>query len=194
MTSTSEVDAIRAAIEARWSGLSDLGTYNCRKKRGKYTSGSSWSQHAWGNAWDVAASPATLDEIEAWLPRSGLPVGTVLRYDDHLHVEGQTTRTGTPPCAGGPPDDDSDQASVDQALLPMLPPAGTGPIQNELFGGGSGSIGQLATAARWLTDPTNWTRIGLGLAGVLVIVLAVVLLMRDLAPTTAVRAVAGAAS
>lgn len=193
MTSTSEVDAIRAAIEARWSGLSDLGTYNCRRIRGKYASGNAWSQHAWGNAWDVGAPPSTLDEIEAWLSSSGLPVGTVLRYDDHLHVEGQTKRSGTPPCAGGPPDDDPE---VDSAQFPIIPPPSLPPDPLGLGreGGPTATLSATVGAVEWLTDPTNWTRIGLGLAGVLVIVLAVVLLMRDLAPTTAVRAVAGAAS
>lgn len=192
MPTTAEVDAIRAAIEARWSGLSDLGVYNCRRIRGKYASGNAWSQHAWGNAWDVAANPATLDAIEAWLPASGLPVGTVLRYDDHLHVEGQPARTGTPPCAGG----DTGDTDADPAQF-VIPPPTTPPDPLGLGreGGPTATLSTVTGAVEWLTDATNWTRLALGLGGVLIIILAVVLLVRDLAPpSTIVRAAAGAAT
>lgn len=53
-------------------------------------------------------------------------------------------------------------------------------------------LAEVATAARWLTDPDNWRRIALGVGGAALLYVAVVLLSRDLVPNV-VGEVAGAA-
>lgn len=127
---TGEVARIRTAIErafaddftARrmWSG----GVYNRRKIAGSQT----WSQHAWGNAWDVmVADLATGDRLRAWLRqnRLWLPVGTVLwrvpAHYDHLHIEGKPKRRGVPPVIG---EDDENMEKLTTIIQQALVDAG----------------------------------------------------------------------
>lgn len=104
---TPSMERIKAKILATFGSkfskglLRDWGTYNRRKIAGS----TSWSQHAWGNAWDIGCSLAEGDALVRWLKAerdSGrLPIGTILwrvkDHFDHIHVEGKPKKTGTPP-------------------------------------------------------------------------------------------------
>jgi hypothetical protein len=81
--------------------LKDLGVYNRRNIAGTNT----WSQHAWGNAFDIGGNVAVLDQVYVWLRNvrsaGSLPVGTILwrvkDHYDHIHVEAIPKQKGTPP-------------------------------------------------------------------------------------------------
>ena len=108
---TPQVTAIKAKVEATFSeqfvtgNLTNLGVYNRRK----IASSSLWSQHAWGNAWDIGItgnnSLSLGNAIVAYLRTEDaagrLPVGTILwqvpDHYTHIHVEGSPKKTGTPP-------------------------------------------------------------------------------------------------
>lgn len=87
-----------------------LGVYNCRRIAGS----SSWSQHAWADAWDVTdeetvktrrPSPYTDAIVHEISVQAGhLHITRVLwadggAHDTHAHVDVEPERTGTPPCA-----------------------------------------------------------------------------------------------
>jgi hypothetical protein len=87
--------------------LRNLGVYNRRKIAGSQT----WSQHSWGNAWDIGVRSWSMDDgdrLVAWLRKerdSGqLPIGLILwrvkDHFDHIHVEGKPKWTGVPPEQG----------------------------------------------------------------------------------------------
>lgn len=105
---TPTLNQIKQVTESRYdtwfdSGrLRQWGVYNRRYIAGTRT----WSQHAWGNAWDIGIPRlADGDVVAAWLiaqRRAGtLPIGTILwrvpDHFDHIHVEGSPKQTGTPP-------------------------------------------------------------------------------------------------
>ena len=116
-----KIKKIRYAVVERFPTVGSLGIYNRRPIAGT----SVWSQHAWGNAWDIAppedekpsnmATPSkTLDEVARFLRYAKeeglLPVGHVLwRRDahwDHIHVCGDPHYTGTPPVLDNQEDDE----------------------------------------------------------------------------------------
>ena len=116
-TITIPIARIKAAVENKWATqfanhtLTNLGVYNRRKIANSNT----WSQHAWGNAWDIGVRSVTLgNQIVAYLraeDRAGrLSVGTILwqvpDHYDHIHVEGAPKKTGTPPLPTTDKDDD----------------------------------------------------------------------------------------
>ncbi|KKM95590.1 hypothetical protein LCGC14_1186730 [marine sediment metagenome] len=86
------------------------GIYNRRRMRRFWL----WSQHAWGNAWDVKVAVSERhrggagDRLREWLRRERLawrlPVERVLwriiSHYDHLHIVGAPRMKGTPPLAG----------------------------------------------------------------------------------------------
>lgn len=104
----------------------NLGVYNRRYIRGT----TNWSQHSWGNAWDIGVvglwvpwvgwgkgsdGQKKLDEIYNYLislRNSGVPVGTILwrRRDhyNHIHVEAVPKKMGIPPLPSGVPDEDEE--------------------------------------------------------------------------------------
>ncbi len=98
---------LQFAAEFRSVIFYSLGIYNRRLKR----SLTGWSQHAWGNAWDVGVllghrgPDGAGSRLAAWLhteQHAGrLPVGGVLwrvpNHHSHLHIEGAPEQTGTPP-------------------------------------------------------------------------------------------------
>ena len=105
------IDPISRALFAAFPWLRSLGKYNRRYISGTTT----WSQHAWANAEDVADpldsyDSARLDIVAAWLRRhrdlgtdfgGGAKVGTVLwkvpAHHDHIHYERDPKQRGTPP-------------------------------------------------------------------------------------------------
>lgn len=100
----------------------DLGVYNRRPIAGTST----WSQHAWGNAWDIGVKGPKLmgDQLVDYLrteDRAGrLSVGTILwqvkDHFDHVHVEGDPKKTGVPPIPG-PEEDDMETTKGIQRVL-----------------------------------------------------------------------------
>lgn len=101
---TAPIRAVWREVHARFGGVvSSAGVAVCRRISGSTT----WSQHAWGNAWDITGSVATLDRVAAFLrsPAMRPHVAQVLwRVPDHyghIHVSGRPMFVGTPPCAGG---------------------------------------------------------------------------------------------
>lgn len=108
---TASVAQIKADVEREFAAdfaagrLYQLGVYNRRPIAGTST----WSQHSWGNAWDIGVKdPTTGDRVHSYLAAKrlarALPIGTILwrvrNHFDHIHVEGVPKQTGTPPPAG----------------------------------------------------------------------------------------------
>lgn len=70
-----------------------------------------WSQHAFGNALDLYATPKELDKIAVFLRSMGGAGSLGVKYAawrvrnhfDHMHLDFWPTGTGTPSCAGGSP-------------------------------------------------------------------------------------------
>jgi Extensin-like protein C-terminus len=97
--------AAKAIVKPLWTefpGLDYWGCYNCRRISGS----SSWSQHAWADAIDVhAPSMAYGDQVYRWLMsnRGKFKLTRVLwrvpNHYDHLHIDFDPDRSGTPPCA-----------------------------------------------------------------------------------------------
>ena len=120
--SSNAIQEVFSAVMRQFPRAGSAGIAVCRRISGS----SSWSQHAWGNGWDIVApgglseSPSSqrfLDMIEKWLiqnTRGGLrlPIaqiiwrgqeqlngGSVYDHFDHIHVSGDPMFSGTPPCA-----------------------------------------------------------------------------------------------
>ncbi len=116
---TPNIERLRREVERRWSNVKSWGVQNCRK----IANTTIWSQHAWGNAWDLTspsrvliAGPRTrynplhmryVDRIHEYLDanRNTLEIRTLLwrtaAHWDHIHVDTWRKGWGTPPCAGG---------------------------------------------------------------------------------------------
>jgi hypothetical protein len=103
---TPSLAQIKRITESAWAQDFDNGTY---RQWGVYNrrviAGTSiWSQHAWGNAWDIGCSGVAGDRLAGWF-RAELSVGTILwrvkDHFDHIHVEGLPKRTGIPPINTG---------------------------------------------------------------------------------------------
>lgn len=113
---TPAIDRIYCTVAKLFDGVESWGICACRRVRG----GTSWSQHAWCNAWDIHHDdPAVMQRIADFLVANAyaLDVVTVIYRDriwtraegwhayggvyhgDHVHVEGYPLMTGTPPCA-----------------------------------------------------------------------------------------------
>lgn len=107
--STARVRAVWRFVHRWFPQAASLGVYNCRKIAGS----SRWSQHAWGDAWDMTTpgavkkgtpTPALRAMVKAVRDHAGqLHVTRVIFGDDahqnHAHVDVDPERTGTPPCA-----------------------------------------------------------------------------------------------
>lgn len=106
---TTAIERIRTAVVKEYPLVASLGIYNRRYKRRR----KEWSQHAWGNAWDITY-PSSMDKTEgrAYLDRvftflvasratKALPIHYIIwrakDHYDHIHVVGEPKRTGTPP-------------------------------------------------------------------------------------------------
>lgn len=208
MPTTAAIRQIKRDVRARFVVVEDSGTFDCRKKRnlaGETIGG--WSQHAWGNAWDVTLEPA--DAAKRYLedhPKVVRVIDYRPRGGSHFHIDGAPEQSGTPPCAqaGGesdsppvmnPPRDD------DTARVPVGP---TPPGMEDREGGireGSAAdraLSPLQSASDVLDalgDPDTWKRVLWALGGLVALVAAIVILAGDLLPSgRAARAVAGAAT
>lgn len=135
---TPEIAEIRAAVEERFD-VGSLGMYNRRYVAGTTT----WSQHAYYNAWDIAPpedekpssqwnpSP-TLDEVSRFLliarQERTLPIRDILwrtkNHWDHIHVDGDPHRTGTPPIFEG---EDESMKELTLSIQKALKAAGYDP-------------------------------------------------------------------
>lgn len=103
---------IQRAARRKYPWIVSLGVCSCRHIQGS----SEWSQHAWCNAWDIAAVGPVGDMLARWfVSQAGtLPIaqviwkgqeqlhgGSVYDHYTHIHISGDPMRSGTPPCAGG---------------------------------------------------------------------------------------------
>lgn len=105
---TESIDRVWSIIHDYWPGVDSMGIFNCRRISGSYT----WSQHAWGNAWDITfydgqggILTGLLDRIAAYLRSAEMDrfVSEVIwrepNHYNHIHVSGEPKLYGTPPCA-----------------------------------------------------------------------------------------------
>jgi hypothetical protein len=96
--------------------VNNAGTRSCRRIFGQSTG--PWSEHAWGNAWDITGTTAVLDRVARflngkpyaaqvlWQGRNLVDGHAVEDHYDHVHLSGAPLQnpdgTSVPPCAGGP--------------------------------------------------------------------------------------------
>jgi hypothetical protein len=103
--SSNATPAVKNLIKPLWDEFPALdywGCYNCRR----IANSSSWSQHAWADAIDIhAPTMAYGDKVNHWLNankgRFNLTrvLWRVANHYDHLHIDFDPDRGGTPPCA-----------------------------------------------------------------------------------------------
>jgi hypothetical protein len=107
---TRRVRRVWRSVYAWFPHAVNLGTFNCRKIAGS----TSWSQHAWADAWDVASPTSAktlhpdpyLDAVVAHLKLRHDPLEItrilyrVANHFSHAHVDVDPDRGGKPPCAG----------------------------------------------------------------------------------------------
>ena len=115
---TENCEEVIAFLRKRFPNHLNLGWFNCRRIAGS----SSWSQHAFGNAYDAggpltlvkAMGAACIAEAKAgrlpavevicnrqkWTPQDGIePYRGVDPHTGHIHVTAAPYLTGIPPCA-----------------------------------------------------------------------------------------------
>lgn len=115
---TETCEVIIADLRAAFPNHLNLGWYNCRIIEGTST----WSQHAWGNAYDAGGPFTVLQAIathcvnkaiagalpvaqvifnhRVWQPGSGWTnYSGVDQHTTHVHITARPEMTGTPPCA-----------------------------------------------------------------------------------------------
>lgn len=97
--------AYRATMLARFPRAANWGIYSCRHIAGSST----WSQHAWANAVDLAPPDRAYGDKMAEFVRANAGalriehlLWQVRDHYDHIHVDFTPNFTGTPTCAGGP--------------------------------------------------------------------------------------------
>ena len=126
---TAELTTIRRSVEQRFDrqfttgDLFDLGQWNRRRIAGT----SIWSQHAWGNAWDIGVrDPIIGDLVADYLKRNRrkLGVGTILwrvrNHYDHIHVEALPKRRGVPPLSATKPTELEDDMALTKMIQDVL--------------------------------------------------------------------------
>lgn len=148
------ITRIRDDVKQRYPQVRDLGVYNCRHKNNNPSL--PWSKHSWGEAWDISTPwwPTSktrhyiyIDQIVAYL-RSRWDYYDLLKivwrttlHWDHCHLEVIPERGDSiPPCAGGPPDQDEDDMTVEQYVSGLTPDR----------------IDQLYAAGLFDGDPAYW--------------------------------------
>ena len=138
---TKNLRTIKEAVELRFADAFDrgdlyqLGVYNRRRirpcRRGRLCP---WSQHAWGNAWDIgvrkkAVGDAVVDWLKAEKKAGRLPVRLWLwqrkGHWNHIHVEAKPKMRGTPPPPPGhEKDEEAEMREMVMALQRALNAAG----------------------------------------------------------------------
>ncbi len=138
MIVTQTVKAIRAAVHKEFAAefadgrLYELGVYNRRRMRRFWL----WSQHAWGNAWDVGVAKTERyrggagDRLKAFLDAETAAgrlkveriLWRIINHFGHLHIVGDPRMTGTPPLRPSKEDIDMEQLhalvkGIQQSLL-----------------------------------------------------------------------------
>lgn len=105
----SVVVQVRHEVLRVFPKVRDGGSVACRQQIGALGDLSTWSQHAYGNAWDAAVPDLpTGDEVYEYLLankdrlRLGLIIWRRPDHFDHLHIEGLFQGAGTPACAADP--------------------------------------------------------------------------------------------
>lgn len=105
-------------VYVRWgSRVDSLGTFACRRIFGR-PAPAPWSEHAWGNAWDIGGPTEVLDQVARFLARQPYAAQVLWRrrdlvtghavedHDHHVHLSGYPLRAvggAVPPCAQGAP-------------------------------------------------------------------------------------------
>lgn len=204
---TPEVEAIRAAVLREFPRAEDGGIYNRRKIAGT----DKWSQHAYANAWDIfgpgrssgASDQAFLDDVYRFLVRNraALRIGelcwkdkggcSAAAHQDHIHVSG--------PRMSGSPDNPRRSGvlpAIAAGIAGSILPGSAGAAHDAASGDSPlvpDAVERGADVLAFLSDPDAWKRIGMGAAGVALLVVAVALLARDLVPGAVGDAVASAA-
>lgn len=110
------IDRIYSEVVAKFDHVGSAGICACRPIAGSST----WSQHAYCNAWDIVASFNEMGKISAWLVANHgrLDIHTVIfnhriwsaasgwhaytgvdPHTGHVHVDCDPWGNGTPPCA-----------------------------------------------------------------------------------------------
>lgn len=127
-----------ADVYGRWGGrVSNAGTVVCKRIFGR-PAPAPWSEHAFGNAWDITGPTAVLNRVAEYLARQPYAAqvlwqgrnliggGAVEDHYGHVHLSGKpllAASGATPPCAGGTVG--PEQYQTPAAAPEPLPPAGS---------------------------------------------------------------------
>lgn len=104
-----------ADVYAHWGGkVSSLAVFSCRRIFGRPWP-APFSEHAWGNAWDIGGTYAVLDDVARYLAARPYAAQVLWQYRDlvtgaavedhagHVHLSGRplfnASGGATPPCA-----------------------------------------------------------------------------------------------
>lgn len=208
---TAAVLRAQREVTSRFPGVVDMGVVSRRKIAG--SDPPRWSQHAYGNAWDIGGPAATREAVYRFLASNRTRLGianlcyqdrgpcNAAAHQDHVHVDFHPTRRGTPPASGDVGSGDAGAGSgdaggeeswrddLDQQLDDMYGPDGT-PGLGIGFGSGMG-LGDLisgaAGAVQKLTDVEFWKAAAWVLGGIVAIVAGFAILLRDLAIPPAIE-------
>lgn len=108
---TEPIRVIWREVAERWgSQVSSAGVFCCKRignACGNVSGSATFSQHAWGNAWDITGPTSVLNVVAGFLrsaamrPYVAQVFWQVPGHYGHIHVSGRPMFTGVPPCAGG---------------------------------------------------------------------------------------------
>ena len=106
---TPSINQVRSEVSAHFPSVTlSADVAVCRR----IADSNRWSQHAWNNAVDIhVPDQRTGDAVYSWLVANKNRIGlaticwqnhggcNAADHQDHVHVDGLPTKTGTPPCA-----------------------------------------------------------------------------------------------
>ena len=188
---TAPIRAAQQEVARLFPGAQSWGVQHCRKVAGS----SKWSQHAYGNAWDIGGSKALLDEVYDHLNRNRRRLSlsvicwesrgpcNAAAHADHIHIAGAPRMSGIPACAGGtdtaPVIDDSTGATA--VAIPGLSDSRSDAIESA-----AGVIaGRAFRNALGIPQDMTAARAGLAIVGALVLIVGIILVIRDTATNLA---------
>lgn len=101
---TFAIDVVAGTVTARFGEVQDAGICVCKRISGSST----WSQHAYCNAWDITGSTDKLDQIAAYIrnqaSKGHVPLAELLwrvpGHYGHIHFTGAPKRSGYPTACG----------------------------------------------------------------------------------------------